>query len=440
VRMVLPQGIVARLGLVLVVALAIEYAGNLALHKWQERALVSEARTRNIAEQLATAAQLAGHVEPGRRPGLMADLGIQGMTLNWVPATVITDSSPSHPELQRMRAQFERVAPDLAGDALRLSLITTAEGHRDLLGALRIGDRGFISFRVRPFLYPPPPFALIAGLHVLIIAAVAGVALLMMRTLIRPLRTLAEAADATGRGQSPDIRIEGPLEVRRVATAFRAMQGRLLRMMDDQTSALIALSHDLRTPIQRMRLRAALIADTEARDALKADLSDMEKFTKSVLDFISDGSQEPARKVDLAALVMTIVDNLADAGAEIDYHGPDSVAVTTRPLALKRALTNLADNAITHGSAVRIVLQTGTPNILTVEDDGPGISPERREEAFLPFRRLTAKPQTGGMGAGLGLAIARNAVASFDGSLRLDRSAMGGLAAIIEVPDAAGTV
>lgn len=430
-----PRSMVARLALVLLAALAVEFAGNAFLNKWQERGLLSTEQTRRIAEQLASAEQIVTEVDPRLRPALMADMTIRGMTLNWVPGTVITDSSAAHPQLARMRARLDELAPRLAGRDLRLSLIPSGKsGERDLLGALRVADGSFVTFRVRPFLGSPPSFAMTMALHLLLVGIVLGAALLMMRALVWPLQELAEAADATGRGATPDIKIEGPWEVRRVASAFRAMQARLLQMIEDHTQALIAVSHDLRTPIQRLRLRTALLADEELREAISADLVDMEKFIGSVVGFMQGGSEEEDKLVDLAAIAMTLVDNISDMGVDIGYDGPDELPVRLKPLALKRALGNLVENACRHAGQVRITLRAGDPIVLSVEDDGPGIPAAQRGEAFLPFRKLGPESGRRSGSSGLGLAIARKAVASFDGDLVLGDSAMGGLAAAIEIP------
>lgn len=429
-RRLLPQGMMARLTLVLAAALCLEFAVNAVVSKWEERGLLSEERTRRIAEQLAGADQILMQIDPARRPGIAAEMAVQGMTLNWVSKTVITDSSRGHFQLGAMRTRLEAAAPRLAGRDLRLNLIPSDDGGtKDLLGALRLGDGSFVTFRVRPFLASPPPFALTTVLHLLLVTAVLGVALLMMRAFLRPLSDLAAAAAATERGKIPVLGIEGPREVRRVAVAFREMQARLLQMVEDHSQALVAVSHDLRTPIQRLRLRVALQSDEPAREAMTADLADMEKFIASVADFLKSGEDEAARLVDLAAIAMTMVDNASDTGANIDYEGPASLPIRLKPGTLKRALGNLIDNACTHGSRARVLLQAGDPIVLVVEDDGPGIPPAQREEVFLPFRRLHSIRDGGG--SGLGLAIVRKAVASIEGQVVLEDSPMGGLAARI---------
>lgn len=429
----MPRGMMARLALVLVVALTIEFAGNAVLNRLQEREIISDAKFRSVAEQLANAAQVAGGLDPARRPQVMADMVIDGVRLNWVPRTVIADASGASPQLARVRARMKDSATGLAAREMRLSLIPSADGRRDLLGALALDDGSFVTFRIHPFLDSSPSFALIAFLHLLLVGGVLGIALLMIRTLVRPLDDLAAAADATGKGARGEFPADGPVEVRRVAAAFRAMQARLLAAMDDHTNALVAVSHDLRTPIQRMRLRTASLPDTEMRDALSADLVDMERFIASVGAFIRSGEEETARLVDLAAVAMTMVDNAADAGFDVSYEGPDDLPLTLKPLALKRALANLVDNACRHGTRVRVVLTPGPPVTIRVEDDGPGIPSQRREEALLPFQQLD-RPRSRHQGSGLGLAIVKRAAAAMNAQVELGDSAMGGLMATIRLP------
>jgi signal transduction histidine kinase len=257
----------------------------------------------------------------------------------------------------------------------------------------------------------------------------------MIRTLVRPLGNLAEAADRTGDGGVGPITVEGPAEVRRVAAAFSAMQARLLKAMDDHTQALVAVSHDLRTPIQRLRLRASLLPDAEARDAIGADLAEMESFIDSTLSYFRSGEDEAPRLIDAAAMLATIADTAADLGDHVRYRGPDSFPVRGRPVAIRRIIANLLDNARRHACHIELTLTEGEAGWFhfDVDDDGPGIPPARREEALLPFRRLdSARGQSGG--AGLGLAAARKSALVMGGTLTLHDSALGGLRVRLTLP------
>ncbi|WP_346247500.1 ATP-binding protein [Sphingomonas rustica] len=428
---------VARIALVLLCALGLELAGNLVLHRIEMRLLVSRDDSRQIAARLIHAEQVAASVPQAGRAARMRAISAPGLALNWVPATVITDFSPSLEPLAAMRARLAGAAPRLDGDRLRLSLLPSqAPGRRDLVGALELSDGSFVTFRVTPFLGAPLPLAMIVAFHLLLMAMVLGVALAMVRALVRPLRTLAEAADATGRGRLGRIEPEGPDEVRRVAIAFDAMQTRLLRMMEDHAQALVAVSHDLRTPIQRLKLRASLLDDDEAQSGIAGDLSEMERFIESTLAYVRSGDEEAVRLVDLSALLATAVDDAGDAGAQIRFDGPDELGLPGRPVALRRMIDNLIGNARRHAAriVVSLIADKDRATIL-VDDDGPGIPPDHRAEALLPFHRLDPARGNGlGGGAGLGLASALRTAAGLGGTLTLGEAPLGGLRVRIDLP------
>jgi len=257
-----------------------------------------------------------------------------------------------------------------------------------------------------------------------------------VRALVRPLRDLAEAADATGHGRTGRFDITGPPEVRSVATAFAAMQKRLVDAAEEQTEALVAVSHDLRTPIQRLRLRASLIDDSETRAAVETDLVEMEGFVDSTLAYFRTGDAEELRLVDVAALVSTVADSAADMGHDVRYEGPDELIATVRPLSLKRALANLVDNATRHAVRVDVCLASIDPNhfSIAVNDDGPGIAAEDRSKALMPFGRLDTARAREGQGAGLGLPTTVKSVEVAGGSLTLGNSPLGGLKVEIRLP------
>lgn len=442
-RIRLPQSLVGRILPVLLCALALELLGNVALHRWQERELRSDRDIAALAGRLVAAesvALAAPDADRGRRVhALDHALDHAQLSLNWVPRTVIADYGASFAQLSSLRDRIGRFAPRLADRELRLTLMPSAagKGQRDLVGALRIDDGSYVTFRLSPYLDAAPAATTIVLLHLLLMTLVFSMALAVIRALVRPLRNLAEAADSTGDGSVGTINVAGPAEVRRVATAFSAMQARLLKAMDDHTQALVALSHDLRTPIQRLRLRASLLRDGEAQEAIGADLAEMESFIESTLAYFRSGEDEAVRLIDAAAMLATIADTAADLGDDVRYHGPDSFPVMGRPIAIRRIIANLLDNARRHAGRVDLTLVEagGEPGRfhVDVDDDGPGIAPARREEALLPFRRLDSARGQGG-GAGLGLAAAQKSALVMGGTLTLSDSALGGLRARLTLP------
>lgn len=431
------MGMVGRITVVLIAAVLLEFLGNIALHRWQDPELLTAQQVRGIAARLVEAEDGAIGAHPRDRGRAMQELADEGMTLNWVSRTVITDMGGEPVRLAAARAQMIDAQPSLRLRELRLTLIPgTAPGERDLLGARQLADGSFLTFRVSPYLGAPPTPAMVVAMHLLLTMSVLLVAVLMVRALVRPLRDLASAADATGHGREESFRIEGPAEVRRVAVAFSAMQSRLIQTMHDHTQSLVAVSHDLRTPIQRLQLRASLIDDPDVREAMTADIEEMEHFIESTLSYFRSGDEEAPKLVDLAAIVMTAVDSASDMGANIEYVGPDAFEIVTRPLAMKRIIANLIDNACRHARRIVISLHDTPPDgpAIEVDDDGPGIPVASRDEALLPFRRLDSRPEQQRGGAGLGLATASRAMIAMGGGLELADSPLGGLKVRLSLP------
>ena len=259
-------------------------------------------------------------------------------------------------------------------------------------------------------------------------------AALFLRNQVRAIRRLASAADAFGKGQDPGaLRPEGAAEVRQAATAFNRMRERLLRFVQQRTEMLAGVSHDLRTPLTRLRLALAMLPvgpelGAEVAD-MAADLDEMERMVGGYLAFARGEGEEPAREVDLAALLQEVAGAARRTGAAVDLRAPDALSLTLRADAVRRALTNLVDNARRHARNVLLAAQRqGQTVIVIVDDDGPGIPPARRESVFRPF-------ETGARGGtGLGLTIARDIVRAHGGAIELQTSPMGGLRARVMLP------
>jgi two-component system osmolarity sensor histidine kinase EnvZ len=270
-----------------------------------------------------------------------------------------------------------------------------------------------------------------------------AVATVFLRNQVRPIERLADAAEAFGKGRDvPDFRPSGAAEVRRAAYAFIDMRERVSRAMQQRTEMLAGVSHDLRTPITRMKLQLALMPDGQDTRELTADVTEMERMVEEYLAFARGAAGETAVELDLSRLLADVAANARrgeDAkGAEgkpVELRVEPDLLLQARPNALKRCVTNLVDNALRHGARVRLSAaeQAGMLEI-AVEDDGPGIPPARREEAFRPFHRLDEGRNLGAGGVGLGLAIARDIARGHGGDLTLGDSALGGLKAVISLP------
>ena len=264
-----------------------------------------------------------------------------------------------------------------------------------------------------------------------------SVAILFIRNQVRAIERLAEAAEAFGRGEiQPRFKPHGAREVRQAATAFLAMRDRIQRHIEQRTALLASVSHDLRTPLTRLRLELALAPPFKRAAAMQGDLDEMEHMIDEYLAFARGEAGEAAQMVRIADLLAAAGEDARRAGAEVEIAAPDGLTAALRPIAFKRALTNLAGNAAAHGDHVRLsarTLETGGLEI-AVEDDGPGIPEEMHEEAFTPFSRLDPSRNQNSKGVGLGLAIARDVARGHGGEITLGRSDMGGLCALIRLP------
>jgi two-component system osmolarity sensor histidine kinase EnvZ len=262
------------------------------------------------------------------------------------------------------------------------------------------------------------------------------VAIIFLRNQIKPILRLADAAESFGKGREvPNFRPRGAREVRRAAAAFIEMKTRIERAMEQRTAMLAGVSHDLRTILTRFKLELALIRETPEVDAMKKDVDEMARMLEAYLAFARGDSGEIAAPTDMAAFLDELRLDVERHGhkATIVFHGPP--VVTVRPAAFKRCLSNLVSNAARFATAISITGHRDHRYLtVTVDDDGPGIPPDSREEVFKPFLRLDdARNQDEG-GTGLGLAIARDIARSHGGDITLGDSSLGGLRAIVRIP------
>jgi signal transduction histidine kinase len=312
-------------------------------------------------------------------------------------------------------------------------------GPPALLVSVELDGGGWLNVESTP--PPPPAWALPSLVSLGLSAALVGLGVVLaVRRVTRPMRRLAAAADALGRGEAPTRLAEvGPSEVLGTVAAFNRMQGRLRRFVDDRIRMLAAISHDLRTPITSLRLRAEFVDDEETRARILVTLDEMQDMVEGTLAFArEEAAAEATRVVDLAALIESTAADLADLGASVAFAGPGKTAYACRPVALRRALRNLLENAVRYGGRTRVRLeQQGRELRIVVEDDGPGIPEGQFERVFEPFVRLedSRSPETGGIG--LGLAIARSIVRGHGGDIRLANQAQGGLVVVVTLPSAA---
>jgi two-component system osmolarity sensor histidine kinase EnvZ len=275
-------------------------------------------------------------------------------------------------------------------------------------------------------------------------ALLMGIAIIFLRNQVRPIERLARAADSFGKGRAvPDFKPYGAAEVRRAAQAFITMRERIERHVAQRTEMLAGVSHDLKTPLTRLKLTLEMMPDSEGQDApndiksMRDDIAEMEHMLDDYLAFARGEGGEDASLIDLSELVREVAAaaERAQPRARIAVSAPVHAPVRVRRAGLRRVLANLIDNAVKHGSQVAVSLHQDEGLVeVAVEDDGPGIPEARREEAFRPFHRLDEGRNLQSGGSGLGLAIARDITRAHGGDILLDQSAMGGLKATVRLP------
>ncbi len=263
-----------------------------------------------------------------------------------------------------------------------------------------------------------------------------GVATIFMRNQVKPIRRLAIAADNFGKGREvARFKPEGAKEVRQAAAAFLAMRERIQRQISQRTEMLAGVSHDLRTPLTRMRLQLEMAGKIDGVDDMKTDLSEMEHMLEGYLAFArGEGGEQPV-PTNLTELLTDIAAQTRRQGGAIDLHCEGEIALPLRPNAMRRAVTNLVENALQYAKHVAVRAgRRGDGVEITVDDDGPGIPVDKREDVFKPFFRLESSRNPGTGGSGLGLAIARDVVRSHGGDIELSEAPGGGLRVRLRLP------
>ena len=262
------------------------------------------------------------------------------------------------------------------------------------------------------------------------------VSVLFIRNQVRPILKLADAMERFGRGEDAGpFRARGAREVRGAANAFFDMRARIKKHIDQRSQLLAGVSHDLRTPLTRLKLQFALMPETPELEAAKSDLAEMEQTLDEYLAFAKGLVEEMPEQVDLGALAREIATETQRAGIDVAVETSGEIATPGRVRALKRCLANLIDNAAAHGDKVRVQVRGEADAVLVfVDDDGPGIPADLYEEAFRPFSRLDETRSRNQKGVGLGLAIARDVARSHGGDVLLSPSPLGGLRATLRLP------
>jgi signal transduction histidine kinase len=393
-----------------------------------------------LLERCATITRIVGAAIPEQRPGIAKAASDEMLTVKWLEkhddaGMPKLDDPEFRAGEQILRRQLKQ--SDVKIEAYVPSDWPAPDVAKGYVLLIELSDSSWVMFSAptRNWGLDVVPRNLIVMVTVLLSTIV--VALIATRHLASPLERFAQGARRFGTDfRSPPIAVEGPREIRQAIVAFNAMQAQLQHFINDRTQMLAAISHDLRAPLTRMRLRGEFIGDTEQQARLFRDVDEMRAMVNSALEFFRDDARlEPATTFDLAALLQTIVDDYKDSGVDIPLFGPDRLVYVGRPIGIRRTVTNLLDNAIKYGGGCTVELVAGAGKVeIRVLDEGPGIATEHLECVFKPFFRIEGSRNKDTGGIGLGLPAARATVLEHGGTLTLRNRHEGGLAAEIVLP------
>jgi signal transduction histidine kinase len=435
----LPDGLAGRFALLLTLALLaanLVAAGLLSLERIRAE---REAREAREVERLLSLVPVIEAVEPSARRAIARDASTRFTRVSVDRAPLVEEA----PRAPRSRALTRDITEALPGREVRAAVLMRRDGsarpRETIAVSIRLADEGagqwlnLVARSDRPG--PPGPerevFLLVLGLS---LAAVLGVGLFFVRRLTRPLGALAAAARAAGEGDRT-VRVpeEGPREMREAAAAFNDMQARIEGFEAERMRTLAAVGHDLRTPITSLRIRAEMLDEAEAAPMIRT-LDEMKVMADGLVAYArgADAAEE-AERVDLGPFLARLCE---DRGASFTDGGA-GVCARIRPVALGRAIGNLIDNALRYGGSARVSLaREDGMAVIRIDDDGPGIPPERIGRMFEPFVRGEESRSSETGGAGLGLAIARAIIVALGGTVTLSNRAEGGLTARVTLPAA----
>jgi signal transduction histidine kinase len=458
-KRLIPETIVARTLLVLIIGLTISHTLSVALYFTDQSTALMFAGEEHIGDHIVTISRLTETASQAERQRIVELADDPKLHVFWSRESAIRDDRTggwkadilrgildAHFGNRRERGFRLRYTEAIMADPWQEHIQQRHGGGelgKTLMVSLRLPDMSWLNFAA-PVESPAPFWSLRFALSMVVMLLAVGIfSALVVRHLTRPLANFARAAQRLGVDvKAPSLPESGPAEVRQAAQAFNEMQERIRRFVEDRTQMVAAISHDLGTPITRLRLRAEFVEDEETRKKMLADLEDMEKMVFSVLSFArNEAASEPHAMVDLRTLLHRVCDDMADAGHPVSLDaGDDAVAYGCRPAALRRALTNLIDNAVKYGRQARVSLDA-TPDtvLIRIDDDGPGIPEELREEIFKPFQRLEASRSRETGGSGLGLTVARTIIRAHGGDVVLVNRSEGGLRAEVRLPHPVST-
>ncbi|WP_454864878.1 HAMP domain-containing sensor histidine kinase [Pseudomonas rhizophila] len=393
-----------------------------------------------LMEKAAAITRIIDSVAPGQRPDIARAASDQAFAAQWLPrredARVPVIDDPQFSEgATFLRKQLGR--PEARIEAFEPGDWPADQPDRRYAVLIQLADDSWVEFSVASRSWGLKEWMRNLIIIGLILLSTFIVALIATRHLATPLERFAEGARRFGVDfRAPPIPVVGPHEIRQAILAFNAMQAQLQHFVQDRTQMLAAISHDLRAPLTRMRLRGEFIDDAEQQSRLFRDVDEMQAMVNSALEFFRDEARlEHATAFDLAELLHTVVDDFKDAGTEVSFEGAPRFVYMGRPIGIKRALVNLIDNASKYGSEPGVQLKAFMDRVeIRVHDRGPGIAPQFHEQVFAPFFRIEGSRNKNTGGVGLGLSAARATVLEHGGTLTLRNRRGGGLEVKVSLP------
>ena len=463
----LPRSLFSRLVLVLIGVLTLAQVLSLTVHMHERGELLSQASGMRSAQRIADIVRLLDSINADERRRIV-------QVLSAPPIAIRLGDRPlaqieQDPDEAARAAIFRAMLRRFLGEEREVQVAVTegpflmpperhgfrgpdwhgmgagpGAGRRygpqagfSFVAQVRLADKSLVTFDSRqPAHAASWPYRLLVSLAVLF-AAVIVVSLIAVHWATRPLKRLSDAAEGLGRNiDRPPLDETGPDEVVRAARAFNRMQARLQGYIRDRTRVLAAMSHDLKTPITRLRLRADLLDDPEHRRRFARDLDEMESMVGATLDFLRGlESGEAAKPIDVMALLESLQADLAETGGDVTIEGNAAAPYPGKPQALKRCLSNLLENAIKYGKRAHVVVEDGAEQLrIRIQDEGPGLPAEELERVFEPFYRAEQSRSRETGGTGLGLTIARSVAENHGGTLQLVNRTGAGLEACLTLP------
>ncbi|MDR2688455.1 MAG: HAMP domain-containing protein [Azoarcus sp.] len=425
----------SRLMLIWLIGIFLILIASLALFMSERNRVGQKVLFEGIAQEIASNAELLDQIPPGERRRLLDDRGHRRMRLSLRALPDHLQPLSEHPLLTALR----EIMPERQF-ALYFHPADDRAAYWPLLLVVKLADGSPLSARL-PAWAPPPIFQ--GSYHrpflIAVLALFAGIFLitwLCVRIATRPLSHLAAAAHALGENpEAPPLTLSGPTEVVQAAAAFNQMQERLNTHIRERTRILASISHDLQTPITRLRLRAEMIDDETLKRQFESDLGAMQNLIREGLDYAHSMENHALAPIDLYALLAALAGEASDLGWTVGMTGGASAPFIGQPGALKRALWNLIENGVKFGQTVDLRLEESADAFLiTLRDHGPGLPQEEMERVFAPFYRTESSRNRATGGTGLGLAIARNLLHVQHGDVSLANHPEGGLVATVVLP------